>query len=187
MASKRSCKDADDAGDIKNVGETYTDNWDPALAQTEMEQFLTENNNKVDAVVAENDGMAGGVVAALEAQGLAGQVAVSGQDGDAAALNRVALGTQTVDVWKDSRELGKAAGEAAVALANGTALADVSGTVAFDSPGRERDDRDPADADRDHAGQPQRRARRRLDHAGRAVSGREARQGGRLRLTLTEA
>ncbi len=132
---KEILKDAESAGDIKNVGETYTDNWDPALAQTEMEQFLTENNNKVDAVVAENDGMAGGVVAALEAQGLAGQVAVSGQDGDAAALNRIALGTQTVDVWKDSRELGKAAGEAAVALANGAALADVEGTVPFDSPG----------------------------------------------------
>jgi len=128
-------QDAEDAGDIKNVGETYTDNWDPALAQTEMEQFLTENNNDVQAVVAENDGMAGGAVAALEAQGLAGQVAVSGQDGDGAALNRVALGTQTVDVWKDSRELGKAAGEAAVALANGAALGDVEGTVAFDSPG----------------------------------------------------
>jgi len=128
-------QDAEDAGDIVNVGETYTDNWDPALAQTEMEQFLTENDNDVQAVVAENDGMAGGVVAALEAQGLAGQVAVSGQDGDAAALNRVALGTQTVDVWKDARELGKAAGEAAVALANGTALADVEGTAAFDSPG----------------------------------------------------
>jgi D-xylose transport system substrate-binding protein len=128
-------QDAEDAGDIVNVGETYTDNWDPALAQTEMEQFLTENNNDVQAVVAENDGMAGGVVAALEAQGLAGEVAVSGQDGDLAALNRVALGTQTVDVWKDSRELGKAAGEAAVALANGTALADVEGTIAFDSPG----------------------------------------------------
>ena len=39
--------------------------------------------------------MAGGVVAALEAQGLAGKVPVSGQDGDQAALNRVALGTQT--------------------------------------------------------------------------------------------
>jgi D-xylose transport system substrate-binding protein len=127
--------DALDSGDIVNVGETYTDNWDPALAQTEMEQFLTENNNDVQAVVAQNDGMAGGVVAALEAQGLAGQVAVSGQDGDGAALNRVALGTQTVDVWKDARELGTAAGTAAVALANGTALADVEGTVAFDSPG----------------------------------------------------
>jgi D-xylose transport system substrate-binding protein len=79
--------------------------------------------------------MAGGVVAALEAQGLAGTVPVSGQDGDLAALNRVALGTQSVSVWKDARELGRAAGEAAVALAQGTALGDVPGVVQFDSPG----------------------------------------------------
>ena len=123
------------AGDIVNVGESYTDNWDPAVAQTNMEQFLTQNNNEVDAVVASNDGMAGGVVEALRAQGLAGIVPVSGQDGDAAALNRVALGEQAVSVWKDARELGKAAGEAAVALAGGTAVGDVAGTVIFDSPG----------------------------------------------------
>jgi D-xylose transport system substrate-binding protein len=128
-------QEAIDAGDIVNVGESYTDNWDPAVAQTNMEQFLTENNNDVQAVVASNDGMAGGVVAALEAQGLAGQVAVSGQDGDQAALNRVALGTQTVSVWKDARELGTAAGEAAVLLAQGTALADIPNTVQFASPG----------------------------------------------------
>ena len=100
-----------------------------------MEQFLTDNNNNVDAVLAENDGMAGGVVAALEAQGLAGSVAVSGQDGDVAGLNRVALGTQTVDVYKDARELGKAAGESACSLAQGTALQDVANTQPFDSPG----------------------------------------------------
>jgi D-xylose transport system substrate-binding protein len=128
-------QDALDSGDIKNVGESYTDNWDPAIAQTNMEQFLTDNNNDVDAVLAENDGMAGGVVAALEAQGLAGSVAVSGQDGDVAGLNRVALGTQTVDVWKDARELGKAAGEAACSMAQGTALQDVANTQSFDSPG----------------------------------------------------
>ena len=128
-------QDALDSGDIKNVGESYTDNWDPAIAQTNMEQFLTDNNNDVDAVLAENDGMAGGVVAALEAQGLAGSVAVSGQDGDVAGLNRVALGTQTVDVWKDARELGKAAGESACAMAQGTALEDVANTQPFDSPG----------------------------------------------------
>ena len=108
--------DAVTAGDIKIVGETYTDNWDAANAQTEMEQFLTAANNDVQAVLSENDGMAGGVVAALDAQGLAGQVPVSGQDGDLPALNRVALGTQTVDVWKDARLLGKAAGEAAIQL-----------------------------------------------------------------------
>jgi D-xylose transport system substrate-binding protein len=128
-------QDALDSGDIKNVGESYTDNWDPAIAQTNMEQFLTDNNNNVDAVLAENDGMAGGVVAALEAQGLAGEVAVSGQDGDLAALNRVALGTQTVDVWKDARLLGQAAGDAACQMAQGTALEDIPNTVAFDSPG----------------------------------------------------
>jgi len=128
-------KDAIASGDIKNVGESYTDNWDPAIAQTNMEQFLTDNNNNVDAVLAENDGMAGGVVAALEAQGLAGSVAVSGQDGDVAGLNRVALGTQTVDVYKDARELGKAAGESACSLAQGTALQDVPNTEPFDSPG----------------------------------------------------
>ena len=124
-----------DSGAIVNVGEMYTDNWDPAVAQTNMEQILTQNNNLVDAVVASNDGTAGGVVTALAAQGLAGLVPVSGQDGDAAALNRIALGTQTVSVWKDARELGKKAGEAAVALANGTALASLPGTVVFASPG----------------------------------------------------
>ncbi|MEX0667795.1 MAG: substrate-binding domain-containing protein, partial [Acidimicrobiia bacterium] len=123
------------AGDITIVGETYTDNWDPALAQTETEQFLTQANNDVQAVVSENDGMASGVVAALEAQGLAGTVPVSGQDGDLAALNRVALGTQSVSVWKDARELGTAAGEAAIALAGGAALADIEGTVQFDADG----------------------------------------------------
>ncbi len=123
------------SGDIKIVGETYTDNWDPAKAQTEMEQFLTSNANKVDAVLAENDGMAGGVVAALAAQGLAGKVPVSGQDGDLPALNRVALGTQTVDVWKDARLLGKAAGEAAIALCKDADASKVSGASAFTTPG----------------------------------------------------
>ena len=123
------------AGDITIVCEEYTDNWDPAIAQTTMEQCLTQNNNEIDAVLSENDGMATGVVAALEAQGLAGQVPVSGQDGDPAALNRVALGTQTVSVWKDARELGKAAGEAALQLAQGAAIGDVTGVVQFDSPG----------------------------------------------------
>jgi D-xylose transport system substrate-binding protein len=128
-------KPAVTSGDIKIVGETYTDNWDPAKAQTEMENFLTANSNKVDAVLSENDGMAGGVVAALKAQGLAGKVPVSGQDGDAAALNRIATGTQTVDVWKDARALGKAAGDAAVAMCAGTKLASITGVLPFKSPG----------------------------------------------------
>jgi D-xylose transport system substrate-binding protein len=129
-------KGAVDKGDIKIVGETYTDNWDPSKAQTEMEQFLTQNNNNVDAVLAENDGMAGGVISALQAQGLAGKVPVSGQDGDAPALNRIALGTQTVDVWKDARMLGKAAGDSAAQLCGGTTVDKVSGAKPFTTPGK---------------------------------------------------
>ncbi len=120
---------------LKNVGETYTDNWDPSKAQTEMEQFLSSNNNKIDIAFVENDGMAGGVISALKAVGLAGKVPVSGQDGDAAALNRVALGTQTVDVWKDARLLGDAAGKAAVELCAGKKVSEITGAKPFTTPG----------------------------------------------------
>ncbi|TCV74529.1 xylose-binding protein [Neorhizobium sp. R1-B] len=125
-------KAAVDAGKIKNVGEAYTDGWKPENAQKNMEQFLTKNNNKVDAVVASNDGTAGGAIAALDAQGLAGSVPVSGQDADKAALNRVALGTQTVSVWKDSRELGKTAAEIALALASGKKMTEIPNVQTFD-------------------------------------------------------
>jgi D-xylose transport system substrate-binding protein len=135
MGQDEIIKDAVASGAIKNVGETFTDSWKPALAQTEMEQFLTANNNKVDAVLSENDGMAGGVIAALTAQGLQGKVPVSGQDGDQAALNRVALGTQTVDVWKDSRMLGKAAGEAAMQLCANKDVTKITGAAPFTTPG----------------------------------------------------
>ncbi|MBK6466299.1 MAG: substrate-binding domain-containing protein [Rhodobacter sp.] len=116
-----------DAGTIKIVGEAFSEGWKPDNAQANMEQILTANNNAVDAVLAENDGMAGGVIAALQAQGLT--VPVGGQDGDLAALNRVARGTQTVSVWKDSRQLGAAAAEIAGALAGGAALDAVPNAV----------------------------------------------------------
>ena len=123
-------QEAIDKGDITIVAEAYTDGWVPANAQRNMEQILTAQDNKVDAVVASNDGTAGGVVAALTAQGLEG-LPVSGQDGDHAALNRVAIGTQTVSVWKDARDLGRSAGEIAVALAKGES---VDGAVEWTSP-----------------------------------------------------
>ena len=120
-----------DAGKIKNVCETFTDGWKPENAQRNMEQCLTSQDNKVDAVVSENDGMAGGVVAALDAQGMAGSVPVTGQDGDLAAINRVARGTQLVSVWKDSRALGKVAAEAALMLADGKKMTDVPNVAPF--------------------------------------------------------
>jgi D-xylose transport system substrate-binding protein len=118
------------SGKIKVVGEQYTEGWSPEVAQRNMEQILTKTGNKVDAVVASNDGTAGGVVAALKAQNLVG-VPVSGQDGDIAALNRVALGEQTVSVFKDARKLGEAAGTVAVQLGKGKKRKDIAGTTSF--------------------------------------------------------
>ncbi|AAV94166.1 D-xylose ABC transporter substrate-binding protein [Ruegeria pomeroyi] len=123
-----------DKGDITIVGEAYTDGWLPANAQRNMEQILTATDNGVDAVVASNDGTAGGVVAALTAQGMEG-LPVSGQDGDHAALNRVAKGTQTVSVWKDARDLGRAAARIAVSLAEGTQMNAIGGADDWTSPG----------------------------------------------------
>jgi len=124
-------KDSLDSGKVKNVCETFTDGWKPDNAQKNMEQCLTSTGNKVDAVLSENDGMAGGVVAALDAQGMAGSVPVGGQDGDKSAINRVALGTQTVSVWKNALDLGKVAGEAANALADGADMASIAGVAKF--------------------------------------------------------
>jgi D-xylose transport system substrate-binding protein len=123
-------KDALDSGKVKNVCETFTDGWKPDAAQKNMEQCLTSTGNQVDAVLSENDGMASGVVAALEAQGMVG-IPVGGQDGDLAAINRVALGTQTVSVWKNARDLGKVAAEAANAIAEGTDAATLPGVGKF--------------------------------------------------------
>ena len=173
-------KPAMDAGKIKNVGMSYTDGWKPDNAQKNMEQILTKNNNKVDAVVSENDGMAGGVVAALAAQGMAGSVPVSGQDGDHAAINRIALGTQTVSIWKDARDLGKTAGEAAVELGRRQEGDRHPGRQAVHRRRQGRQgQRHPADPAPRHQGQPQRHRRQGLDHQGRSLRGREARHGRR--------
>lgn len=115
-----------EAGRIEVVGDQFVDGWLPEVAQRITDQLLTANADDIDAIVCSNDGMAGGVVAALSARGLDG-TPVSGQDGDHAALHRIALGTQTVSVWKDSRALGRRAAAAAVLLADGTAPAAIPG------------------------------------------------------------
>ena len=106
------------AAGIKVVFEQNTANWDTTGARTNMEAALAQANNDVDAVLSQNDGMATGVIAALGPAGL--KIPVGGQDGDKAALNRVALGTQTVSVWKNANDLGTVAGSVAIQLCNGT-------------------------------------------------------------------
>jgi D-xylose transport system substrate-binding protein len=104
---------------------TFTDAWKTEKAQSNMEAIIDKavaDGNKIDAILAENDSTALGVVGALTAKSY-GYPPLSGQDGDTANLNNVALGRQYVDVWKNANELGKAAGAAALALCNGGDMA----------------------------------------------------------------
>jgi D-xylose transport system substrate-binding protein len=107
------------AAGIKVVFEDNTANWDTTGAQNNMQAALNANSNNIQAVLSENDSMATGAIAALQAVGL--NIPVGGQDGDKAALNRVALGTQTVSVWKNANALGLTAGSVAIQLCGGTA------------------------------------------------------------------
>ncbi len=118
------------SGDIKILNGpdgTFTDAWKTEKAQANMEAIIDKANSsgqKIDAILAENDSTALGVVAALQAKNY-GFPPLSGQDGDPANLNNVAQGKQYVDVWKNSNELGKAAGAAALQLCAGTKMADL--------------------------------------------------------------
>lgn len=106
-----------DRGDIKVVADQWAKEWLAEEALKHAENALTQNNNKIDAMVVSNDGTAGGVIEALNAQGLAGKVLVSGQDAELAALQRIVRGTQTMTVYKPISRLAPAAVEAAIALA----------------------------------------------------------------------
>ena len=104
---------------------TYTDAWKTEKAQQNMEAIIDKavaDGTPIDAILAENDSTALGVVAALTAKSY-GFPPLSGQDGDPANLNNVALGKQYVDVFKNANELGKTAGAAALALCAGGTMA----------------------------------------------------------------
>lgn len=106
-----------DKGDIKIVSEQFTDKWAPENALSETENALTQNNNKIDAIISSNDGMAGGAVQALKAQKLDGKVFVTGTDGDVAALQRIAEGTQSMTLLFPSKAMAEIAAKAAFEMA----------------------------------------------------------------------
>ena len=107
-----------DNGSIELIGKQMTQSWLPDVALPIIENMLTAENNKVDAIVAANDAIAGAAVQALKTQGLAGIVPISGQDADLSALQRIAKGEQTVTVYKPISILAKEAAKIAVDLAN---------------------------------------------------------------------
>jgi D-xylose transport system substrate-binding protein len=108
-----------DSGNIAIVLEQWCQGWDPNEAMKHTENALTIAGNNIQAVVASNDGTAGGAIQALAAQNLAGKVPIGGQDADLAACQRIVEGIQTGTTYKPLARLNRAAMELAVAIATG--------------------------------------------------------------------
>lgn len=107
------------SGDIKIVADTWAVDWDPSDAYVHMVQAIDASQGDITAVVASNDGTAGGAIQALGERHLAGKVLVSGQDADLAAIIRILQGTQTMTVYKSLAAQARQAAEAAVSLGRG--------------------------------------------------------------------
>jgi D-xylose transport system substrate-binding protein len=114
-----------DRGDIRIVADQHATDWRPEEALKIVENALTQNREDVQAVIASNDGTAGGAISALTNRGLAGKVLVTGQDAEKAALQRIAEGKQTMTVYKPIIPLATTAVESAAALARKQPLANV--------------------------------------------------------------
>jgi D-xylose transport system substrate-binding protein len=106
------------SGDRKLVGEVFTPQWLADKAQAKMEAFLSKGD-PIDAVLAQNDQMAGGVVAALEGAGMAGKVIVTGLDSDLAALQRIVKGTQAMSIHPQFGKEAQATAQIAASLLKG--------------------------------------------------------------------
>jgi len=111
-----------DSGAVEIVSHEYHSGWDPESARQQVENALTANANEIRGVFCNNDGMAGGAVAALEAQGLAGTAFVSGQDATTEACRNILEGKQNLSSFTRFDVMGRTAAELAVALARGEAV-----------------------------------------------------------------
>jgi D-xylose transport system substrate-binding protein len=117
-----------DKGAIQIVMNQPVIEWRPEEAQKLCEKALAANS-KINAILAPNDGTAGGCIQALAAKGLAGKIPITGQDGDLAAAQRIVQGTQSMTVFKDTRQLGQKAIEMAYDLITGKAVETQGRTV----------------------------------------------------------
>jgi D-xylose transport system substrate-binding protein len=115
-------KPAIDRGDVKVISDQFAKEWKAEEAQRLTEDALTKTKNDIQAIVASNDGTAGGAVSALDVAGLTGKVLVTGQDAQLDAIQRIAKGTQTMTIYKPIKPLADSAVDSAIKLARGEAL-----------------------------------------------------------------
>jgi len=112
-----------DKGDIKVLYDQPVPDWDPGKAMTMAENALTANKNNVNAILAPNDGTAGGIIQALAEQKLDGKVVVTGQDSELAGAKRIVAGTQSMTIFKDVRTEAQKTAQLAVDMAKGQSSA----------------------------------------------------------------
>jgi D-xylose transport system substrate-binding protein len=98
------------SGVLEVVHEDWAQDWKPENAKRIANAALTKGGG-LDAILASNDGTAGGAIQALAEEGLAGKVLVTGQDAELAACQRIIAGTQSMTIYKPlSRLANQAAG-----------------------------------------------------------------------------
>jgi D-xylose transport system substrate-binding protein len=106
-----------------NIAKEYdTPSWSPDTAQTEMAGALTALHNKVDGVLAANDGTGGGAIAAMKSAGVTPLPPVTGQDAELAAIQRILIGEQYMTVYKAIKAEAEAAAQLAYDLAYGVTV-----------------------------------------------------------------
>lgn len=106
------------SGQIEVIHEDWAVDWNPENAKKIADAAINIHGTNFDAILASNDGTAGGAIQVLIEEGIAGDIIVTGQDADQAACQRIARGTQAMTVYKPIKSLASNAAELAVQLAN---------------------------------------------------------------------
>ncbi|SVE13043.1 uncharacterized protein METZ01_LOCUS465897, partial [marine metagenome] len=102
--------------------ENWAENWKPEMAKKITNAAITNCDATFDAILASNDGTAGGAIQALLEEGLDGKIAVTGQDADLVACQCIAARTQAMSIYKPIKNLANRVAEIAVAMAHGTPI-----------------------------------------------------------------
>ena len=105
--------------DIDVLAEYYTPDWSPDKATEWTEAMLTRYPGQVDGILAANDGIAGGAIAAAKAAGLDPVPVTTGHDGELAAVQRILAGDQYMTVYKATDQQAQTAAELAVRVLRG--------------------------------------------------------------------
>ena len=116
-----------DSGKLKKAADQSVPDWDNQKALTIFEQMLQKTGNKIDGVLAANDGLGNAAISALKQRKLP-QIPVTGQDATLQGVQNIVNGDQCMTVYKAIKKEADAAAKIAIALVNGE-TPDVSDTI----------------------------------------------------------